>query len=257
LETVKLADSLTFLVEKLGPKDPVVQQLLAGQSPQERAFQAIRGSKLADPAFRKTCYGSSPEKLRELEDPMIELARTVDQAAREVRKTFEANREAIRQAHAAIGKARYALSGATQYPDATSTLRLTFGVVKPYEEAGKTVPTETFIGGMFRRWSEHNGEPPFDLPPRWLEKQKKLNANTPFNFISTADIIGGNSGSPVVDRDGRFVGLIFDGNIQSLVTDFIYTEEQARAVSVHPAAIVEGLRKVYKADPLGGRTRWP
>ena len=158
--------------------------------------------------------------------------------------------EVKRQAYAQIAKAKFALEGTSTYPDATFTLRLAFGVVKGYEENGKQVPFQTTFAGLFGRAKQHNFKPPFDLPPRWIERKDKLNLETPLNFVLTADIIGGNSGSPVINKDAEVVGLIFDGNIQSLVLDFMFTEEQARAVAVHSAGIVEALRKVYDANEL-------
>src|SRR5206468_13117409 len=136
------------------------------------------------------------------------------------------------------------------YPDATFTLRLAFGVVKGYEEDGQHIPFETTFAGLYRRAKEHDYKHPFDLPKRWLERKDKLDLKTPFNFVCTADIIGRHSGSPVINKDAEFVGIIFDGNIQSLVLDYIYTEEQARAVAVHSAGIMEALRKVYDANDL-------
>ena len=154
---------------------------------------------------------------------MIELARLIDTEARAVRKQFETQvEEPKRQAAAAIAKARFALDGTNTYPDATFTLRLAIGTVKGYTENGKTVPPFTNYAGMYERSKEHGNKPPFDLPPRWEEQKGKLDLATPFNFVCTADIIGGNSGSPVVNKNGEVVGLIFDGNIQSLVLDFIY-----------------------------------
>jgi hypothetical protein len=136
------------------------------------------------------------------------------------------------------------------YPDATFTLRLAFGTVKGYEEGGQTIPFQTTIAGLYQRAADQRYRPPFDVPARWLKRKNRLDLNTPLNFVSTADIIGGNSGSPVVNRNGEFVGIIFDGNLQSLVLDFSYTEEQARALAVHSRAIVEALRKVYDAKAL-------
>jgi hypothetical protein len=181
---------------------------------------------------------------------MIELARLVDPEARAVRKAVEVQQEAIRRAHAHIGQARYTIEGASSYPDATGTLRLAFGVVKGYQQDGKTVPFQTTFAGLYERARQQSFRPPFDLPTRWVAAQKKLNLTTPLNFVCTADIIGGNSGSPVVNRAGEFVGIIFDGNIQSLDADFLYTEDQNRAVCVHSSAIIEALRKVYGARPL-------
>jgi Peptidase S46 len=182
---------------------------------------------------------------------MIALARLVDPAARAVRKIMETEIDEVkRQAYAQIARAKYAIEGASTYPDATFTLRLAFGVVKGYEENGQHIPFETKFAGLYQRAKEHHNQPPFDLPPRWVERKDKLDLNTPFNFVCTADIIGGNSGSPVINRNAELVGLIFDGNIQSLVLDFIFTEKQARAVAVHSQGIVEALRKVYDAGPL-------
>ena len=143
-----------------------------------------------------------------------------------------------------------AREGTTVYPDATFTLRLAYGTVKGYEQAGKKVPAETTFAGLYERSKENNNKPPFDLPPRWVERKAKLDLSVPFNFVCTADIIGGNSGSPVVNAKGELVGLIFDGNIQSLVLDFAFTDDQARAVSVHSAGIIEAMRKIYDANDL-------
>ncbi len=140
--------------------------------------------------------------------------------------------------------------GTSTYPDATFTLRLSFGEVKGYEENGKQVPAHTTFAGLYERAAEHNNQPPFDLPKRWIDRKAKLNLSTPFDFVATPDIIGGNSGSPVVNKANEFVGIIFDGNIQSLSGDVAYTEKQARAVSVDSAAITEALRKVYDAGSL-------
>jgi hypothetical protein len=158
--------------------------------------------------------------------------------------------EIKRQAHSDIARARFAVIGEHTYPDATFTLRLAFGEVKGYEQDGQLIPFETTLAGLYERSAQHNNAPPFDLPQRWIDRKAALDLSTPFNFVSTADIIGGNSGSPVVNREGEFVGIIFDGNIQSLVLDHYYTDQQARALSVHSRAIIEALRKVYDAGNL-------
>src|SRR5438874_4279037 len=181
---------------------------------------------------------------------MIELARLTDADARAVRKSIETQSEAKQQAHAQISKARFAIEGTSTYPDATFTLRLAFGAVKGYEENGAQIPFQTMLAGLYERGEEHKNQPPFDIPPRWLQRKGRLNLKTPFNFVSTADIIGGNSASPVVNKNGEVVGLIFDGNIQSLVLDFIYDDVEARAVSVDSRALIEALRKVYDATDL-------
>ena len=250
LEQLTLADSLTFLAGKLGYTDPLVQKVLAGKPPQERASDLVRGTKLRDVAFRKKLYSEGQSAVDAARDPMIELARLIDADARAVRKSIETQSEAKQQAHAQISKARFAIEGTSTYPDATFTLRLAYGAVKGYEENGAQIPFQTTLEGLYQRGEEHQNQPPFDIPPRWLKRKGRLNLSTPFNFVSTADIIGGNSGSPVINRDSEFVGIIFDGNIQSLVLDFAYTDKQARAVSVCSQSIIEALRKVYDAGAL-------
>jgi hypothetical protein len=249
-ETLTLADSLTFMATQLGAEDPLVQKILAGKSPRERAAELVQSTKVKSVPFRKELFEKGKEAVDAARDPMIELARIVDPEARELRKVIEAQNEIKQQAQAQIGKARFAKEGTGQYPDATFTLRLAFGVVKGYEEDGKQIPFQTTFEGLFRRSAEHNNKPPFDLPERWIKRKSKLDLKTPLNFVNTADIIGGNSGSPVVNRAGEFVGIIFDGNIQSLVSDFYYTEKQSRALAVHSQGIIEALRKVYDAGAL-------
>jgi len=251
METVTLADSLTMLVEMKGMNDPLVQKILAGRSPQEQAAKLIAGTKLKSVDVRKELAQAGPEALRKSDDSMIQLALLVDPPAREVRKVYEDQiEEPMRQAYAKLAEARFAIYGTDVYPDATFTLRLAFGQVKGYEEAGKQIPPFTTFTGLYERARQQGNQWPFELPERWLKRKGRLDLDTPFNFVSTADIIGGNSGSPVVNRDGQLVGIIFDGNIQSLILDFIYTEKQARAVSVHSAAILEALQKIYSADRL-------
>ncbi len=251
METVTLADSLTMLVEMKGMDDPLVQKILAGRSPREQAARLIEGTKLKSVETRKELAQAGAEALRKSDDSMIQLALLVDAPARELRKTYEEQiEEPMRQAYAKLAEARFAIYGTDVYPDATFTLRLAFGLVKGYEEAGKQVPPFTTFTGLYERAEEQGNQWPFELPQRWLKRKGRLDMDTPFNFVSTADIIGGNSGSPVVNRDGELVGIIFDGNIQSLILDFIYTEEQARAVSVHSAAILEALQRIYSADRL-------
>ena len=250
VEQITLADSLTDLAAAFGANDPQVQQVLAGKSPRDRAAELVKGTKLKDVAFRKQLYEGGAAAVTAAHDPMIELARLVDGPAREARKTFEAQDEAKQQAYAEIAKARFALEGTSTYPDATFTLRLSYGPLKGYEEDGKQIPALTNFAGLYQRAAEHNNQPPFNLPKRWIDHKSKLNLNTPLDFVTTADIIGGNSGSPVVNKAGEFVGIIFDGNIQSLALDCIFSDKQARAVSVDSATITEALRKVYDANAL-------
>jgi hypothetical protein len=205
---------------------------------------------LKDVAVRKELYSKDAAALQAAHDPMLDLARLVDGPAREARKINDAQDEIKKQAYSEIAKARFAIEGATNYPDATFTLRLSYGTVRGYEQDGKQIPAFTDFAGLYQRATEHDNRPPFDLPKRWLDKKSDLNLATKFDFVSDADIIGGNSGSPVVNKANEFVGIIFDGNIQSLVADCIYTDTQSRAVSVDSAAIIEALRKVYDANAL-------
>jgi hypothetical protein len=251
LETALLADSLSMLVETKGMNDPLVAKVLAGASPRERAAQLISGTKLKSVEVRKKLAEAGPEAIRKSDDPMMQLAVLVDPQARGLRKTYEDQvEEPLRQAYAKLAAARFAIYGTEVYPDATFTLRLAFGQVKGYTEQGRQVPPWTTFTGLYARAEEQGHQDPFKLPQRWVERKDRLDLATPFNFVSTADIIGGNSGSPVVNRNGELVGIIFDGNIQSLVLDFIYTEQEARAVSVHSAGIMEALRKIYNADRI-------
>ncbi len=250
LEQLKLSDSLTFLAEQLGSEDPLVRQVLGNKSPRGRAGDLVTGTQLRDVEMRQRLYEGGKTATAASKDAMLEMARLIDGEARRVRDIIEQQDEVKKQAHGLIAKARFAVEGAGGYPDATFTLRLAFGAVKGYTENGRHVPHQTTLAGLYERASSQEFVPPFDLPKRWIERKDRLNLDVPFNFISTADIIGGNSGSPVVNRRGELVGIIFDGNLQSLVLDFEYTEEMARALSVHSGAIVESLRKVYDANDL-------
>ena len=251
LETLKLADGLQFLAITLGPDSELVNKVLAGKSPRERAFELVSTTKVRDVAVRKALFKGGKAAVDAANDPMIELARLVDPASRAIRKRFENEiEEPKRQAYSALAKARYAMDGTATYPDATFTLRLAFGTVSGYEDQGQKVPAYTTFDGLYSRSAEQSNRGPFELPKRWVERKDKLDLKTPFNFICTADIIGGNSGSPVVNRAGDVVGLIFDGNIESLVLDFIYDQDRARAVSVDSRSIIESLRKVYDAGEL-------
>ena len=250
LEELTLRDSLTALASEFGADSQFVRIALAGKSPQERAHELVTGTKLKDMALRKKLYAGGAAALKEFSDPMLELARAIDPAARDARKQFDELEETENQAYGQIARARFALEGTSNYPDATFTLRLSYGTVEGYQEEGKTISAYTNLAGLYQRATEHEDKPPFDLPQRWVESKGRLKMDTPFNFVSTADIIGGNSGSPVVNRAGEFVGIIFDGNIQSLPLDYIYTDKQARAVSVDSRAIIEALDQVYHTDAL-------
>lgn len=237
--------------KKTTPADPVLALVLKGRSPQEAAAAIVGASKLADVSVRRKLAEGGKEAIEASDDPMIKLALLVDPKARELRKEREDKVEGVETAnYALIARALFEEKGDTIYPDATFTLRLAFGVVKGFEQDGEAIPPCTAIDGAFDREKAHNAEPPYKLPPSWHKAREsgELNLETPINFVSTADIIGGNSGSPVVNRDNEVVGLIFDGNIQSLVLDFGYDDKIARAVSVDSRGIMEALRSIYHAE---------
>ncbi len=250
VEALTLGNSLTSFAEQLGASDPRVRSVLAEKSPDERAFELVTGSKLKDVNVRRQLYAGGAGALESCSDPMIRLAQQVDAPARAVRKKIEEQIEIQQQAYQTIGQARFALHGPNDYPDATFSLRLAFGQVAGYQEKGKAIPALTNFGGLYQRSAEHKNLAPFDLPARWIERQPELDPTTPLNFVSTADIIGGNSGSPVVNRAGEFVGIIFDGNLQSLRWDYAFDSRQGRAVSVDSRGILEALEKVYRATSL-------
>jgi hypothetical protein len=251
LETAELADSLGMYMELAGADDQLVQKVLAGKSPQGRASELVRGTRLQEVAVRKRLAEGGSAAVKSSDDPMIGLARLVDPPARRLREQFEQQvDEPLRQAYAKIAKARFALTGSDVYPDATFTLRLAFGTVKGYMQLGRQILPWTTLGGAYRHAEQHGHKAPFALPRSWMDRKDRLDLSTPCNFVCTTDIIGGNSGSPVVNRNGELVGVIFDGNRYSFVWSFIFTDEKGRAVSVHSSAIVEALRKVYEADTL-------
>ncbi len=251
LEINRIASGLSYMAEMLGYDDPYVQKALGGMSPQARAEMLVRGTKLKDVEVRKKIAAGGTEAIATSTDPMIKLAKDLDPEARALRKRYEDEIEsAEREAYAKIAAAQFAINGEDAYPDATFTLRLAFGPVKGYKETGKDVPAFTDFAGMYQRATERKGQKGFELPKVWWDRKDKLDLKTPYNFVCTADIIGGNSGSPVVNTKGEVVGLIFDGNIQSLVLDIAYTEDQARAVSVDSRAMIEAMKKIYDAGPL-------
>lgn len=248
LERVKLATGLTFLAEQLGGTARITEMALGGKNPANRAAELIAGTKLADVAERKRLFEGGKAAIDASKDPLILLAKAIDTNARELRKKYEEEvEEPERQAYAKIAELRFKALGKSIAPDATFTLRLAFGVVKGYEVDGKQLPPWTTFGGAFERAAENHNREPFDLPKRWIDGKAKLDLATPFNFVSTADTIGGNSGSPVLNRDGHLVGINFDRNRHGLVRNFVYTEVQARHIAVDSRAVLEALRKLYPA----------
>ncbi|MDG1810028.1 MAG: S46 family peptidase [Pirellulaceae bacterium] len=257
LERVKLADLLARTLEVRGGDSELAQVLLQGKSPTARADEIIANTRMHDAAFRKELYGGDRQSILTCGDPLIELALALDVEERRLRAANEELDEIERQAYAQIAEVLFAIDGTSVYPDATFTLRLTFGVVKGYEENGKMIPAFTKMTGAFQHQEDHGNAEPWVLPQSWHAARDRIPADMPLNFVSTADIIGGNSGSPVINKDLEMVGLIFDGNIQSLTSDFFYNEKQGRAISVHAGAITTALRNIYDAahiaDELEGQ----
>jgi len=250
-EKMKLADSLAFMRDEYGASSPVVQRILKGETPEARAAELIDGTKLKDAAFRAQLFKGGAEAVNASNDPMLELARSVDAEARAVHKRYDDEVVGVeRAAYAKIAHALFETEGTKLYPDATFTPRLSYGAVRGYNENGHHVAPFTTLGGLYERAAQHKYQFPYNLPQRWMDRKTSLDLKTPFNFVTTNDIIGGNSGSPTVNSRGELVGLIFDGNIQSLVGNFIYDESVNRAISVDSRAMLEVLRKMFDATDL-------
>jgi hypothetical protein len=250
LDQTLLGDSIAKTLEQRGFDDPVCQKILAGKSPSDRAAELISGTELLSVEARKKIAAGGIQAINDSKDPMIMLAKIVNPPIRRIRSITDQLDEQDKQAYALIAEAKFATQGTSAYPDATFTLRLAFGPVKGYEQDGQQIPAWTDMGGAFEHETKHEGQTDYKLPESWKKAESKLSKTTPFNFVSTADIIGGNSGSPVVNKAGELVGLIFDGNVQSLSGNYVYTDKQARSVSVHSSAIREALQVVYGADNI-------
>ncbi|MET0519839.1 MAG: S46 family peptidase [Burkholderiaceae bacterium] len=247
-EKLKLGFSLNKMRELLGPDAPLVKQVLGLQSPEQVAARLVDGSKLADPTLRRQLWDGGAAALRQSQDPFIQLALALDAPARALRQRYEREYEAVVQKNSElIAQARFAQTGTGAYPDATFTLRLSYGRVQGWQEGERAVAPFTTVGGGFERAT---GSEPFALPPSWLKAKPRLDLAKPFNLASTNDIIGGNSGSPMLNQKGEVVGLIFDGNIHSIGGAFGYDPLLNRAVAVDAAAIAEALDKVYDAQGL-------
>ena len=250
LDQTLLGDSIAKTLEQRGFDDPVCQKILAGKSPADRAAELISGTELLSVEARRKIAAGGIQAINDSKDPMILLAKIVNPPIRRIRSITDQLDEQDKQAYALIAEAKFATQGTSAYPDATFTLRLAFGPVKGYEQDGQLIPAWTNVGGAFEHEKNHEGQTDYKLPESWKKAESKLSKTTPFNFVSTADIIGGNSGSPVVNKAGELVGLIFDGNVQSLSGNYVYTDKQARSVSVHSSAIREALQVVYEADNI-------
>jgi len=242
LEAVLLAENLQETADALG---------WSGKAPQELARSLIDGTRLDDVAVRKRLYAGGEAAIQASTDPLIVFMRSIDADARAVRKRYDDDVDSVERTEGAkIARARFSSHGFTEPPDATFTLRLSYGAVRGYTENGKQIPYATNMGGAYQHAAEHGDKPPYQLPESWINAKPKLNLSTPLNFVSTADIIGGNSGSPTINKAGEVVGIIFDGNIQSLPWNFAYSDKIARAVSVDARGIQEALRKIYGAIAL-------
>lgn len=251
MEIARMTGALELDLAEAGPNDPWVKLVLGGKSPKEVAEALVKGTKLADPEYRKKLVEGGEAAVAASDDTMIGLARKLDPVRRELIKWQEDNVDSvIQRAGEQLGKARFAAFGKTAYPDATFTLRLSYGKVASYPMNGTIAPPYTTFYGLYDRSASFSNKVPFDLPQRWIDGKSKLDLSTPINFVTTNDIIGGNSGSPVVNAAGEIVGLIFDGNIESLVGDFVYEDTTNRAVAVHTAGMTEALRKLYGADKI-------
>jgi len=250
-EKLYMSNALKLGQEKLGKDDPFVKAILQDGDIDNTVNTLVDGTKLADPAFRQSLIDGGEAAVSASTDPMIVTARRVDPIVREttrrMRDTFSS---VLTPAGEKLGKARFLVYGKDAYPDATFTLRLSYGTVEGYPYNGTIAPPFTTFYGLYDRAAGFENKPPFDLTPKEVAGRDKLDLSTPLDFVSTSDIIGGNSGSPVVNRDGELVGLIFDGNIESLAGDFVYEGAKNRAVAVHSAGMIEGLRKLYGADAL-------
>jgi hypothetical protein len=251
LEIARMTGAMELDLQEMGANDAFLKILLNGKTPHQVATDLVNGTRLDDPAVRKQLVEGGEAAMNASTDPMIVIARKLDPLRREQIKWFQTNIESVEErAGEQLGKARFAVYGKDTYPDATFTLRLSYGTVKGYPMNGTLAPSKTTFYGLYDRAAGFDYKDPFYLTSRWKEGRTKLDLSTPFDFVTTNDVVGGNSGSPVIDKNGELVGLIFDGNIESLVGDYVYDIETNRSVAVHTAGMTEALRKLYGADQL-------
>jgi hypothetical protein len=247
-EKLRLAFSLEKMREWLGPDSVYVHRILGKESPEELATKLVDGSRLDDPEVRMALWKGGVEAVRASEDPMIRLALEIDPEARALRERYEKEVEAPQtRGEEMIADARFQIYGSDTYPDATFTLRVTYGAVEGWQEKGELVDPFTRTSRLFERTT---GQRPFMLPDTWQAVREDLDPDTAFNFVATTDITGGNSGSPIVAADGNLVGLAFDGNIHSIAGDYWFDQATNRTVGVNTAIMLEALKTVYGADHL-------
>jgi len=249
LQELTLSFAFTNTRRDLGADDPFVRKMLGDESPEQLAHRLISGTHLDDPKLRETLYDGGQAAIAASSDPLIRFVVSIDADLRAARKQYEDQVMAPTRSNAErIANARFAVYGTSVDPDATFTLRLSYGAVQGFQDdQGHTIEPYTTIGGLFQRAT---GAPPFNLPKSWLDAKSALNLETPMNVSTTNDIIGGNSGSPLINSKGEIVGLIFDGNIYSLGGDFGYDAAQNRAIAVDSRALLEGLERVYHLDRI-------
>jgi len=251
VERARLEASLAVMQRRLGAGHAMVRQILAGKTPAARAAELTATTKLGEAGVRQALFSGGAAAIAASADPFIALARLVDRRSRELRTKYDNEVLAVeRESYAQIAQAVFATQGDSAYPDATFTLRLSYGQVKGYQDAGKAVSPFTEIRGLYVRGDEHRQQPPYKITDSWMKARAAVKPTTPFNFVSTNDIVGGNSGSPVINAAGELVGLIFDGNIQSLPGYFVYDAAVNRAVSVDARGMLEALKVVYKANAI-------
>ncbi|MBI5836710.1 MAG: S46 family peptidase [Candidatus Eisenbacteria bacterium] len=260
MEEYLFAVGLEECLKDLGPEDPWVKLALGGMQPAEVAHELFAGTRLADVAFRRELVQGGRKAVEASTDPLVTWTRRMDGMYRDLRSWYEENVTGVESLEGAkIARARFAMLGKSTYPDATGTLRLTYGKVAGYRQLTTRVPWKTTFLGLYDRAESFDNQPPFQLPARVAAGRAKVDLSTPLDFVTTNDIIGGNSGSPVLNKNAEFVGLVFDGNVQAFQWSFDFDEVQGRTVAVHPAAIVESLRHIYDmgalADELEGAGR--
>lgn len=251
LEKLKLKIGFERMIKELGENDPLVKAALAGKTPEARAAELIDGTTLASVDERKKLFDGGKAAVDASADPLIAFVKILDPAARADRAKIEDGLEATkREVSGRIAEAWAEAYGTSIYPDATFTLRLSYGTVKGYEDGGVVVPWATQIGDLYRKNKRAHNQDPYQLPQRFFDHMGDVDFTVPYNFVSTNDIIGGNSGSPIFNQQGELVGIIFDGNLPQLSNRFLYRSDTERSVSVHSAGILHVLERIYENDAL-------